>query len=151
MSNYLFLSADIPELLRFAAGHLALEMLAPREEGGTRKQDPQLQVLPWQRLFYSMLRNRDLEIHSREQLVSINPPRTKLTDHPQLCTLLFPYRHYKKCGDLWRKFYDILMKRHNYKIYDEFEGMDSRPRTLRRFIEFVIIEPIKYDILLNSS
>ena len=21
--------------------------------------------------------------------------------------------HYKKCGDLWRKFYDILNKRHN--------------------------------------
>ena len=38
-----------------------------------------------------------------------------------------------------------------HTIYDEFEGMDPRPRTLWRFIEFVIIEPTKYDVLLNSS
>ena len=38
-----------------------------------------------------------------------------------------------------------------HTIYDEFEGMDPRPRILWRFIEFVIIEPTKYDVLLNSS
>ena len=30
-----------------------------------------------------------------------------------------------------------------HTIYDKFEGMDPRPRTFWRFIEFVIIEPTK--------
>ena len=38
-----------------------------------------------------------------------------------------------------------------HTIYDEFEGMDPRPRTLWRFIEFVIIEPTKHDVLTLMS
>ena len=47
-------------------------------------------------------------------------------------------QHYKKCGDLWRKFYDILMERHNCT-----QSMTN--------LKVWTLGPEFYDVLLNSS
>ena len=47
-------------------------------------------------------------------------------------------KHYKKCSDLWRKFYDILMERHSCT-----QSMTN--------LKVWTLGPELYDVLLNSS